>query len=97
MKTPEPTPLDADYYPRIKHKRRWYLIVPEINVHYGCAFNGSGGEEPCKLIHENGGSVHKLPMFQRHDCGDAGTIFITPSNFPQYRAHLVAKKLEDKT
>jgi hypothetical protein len=23
----EPTPLEADYYPRIKHNKRWYLLV----------------------------------------------------------------------
>ena len=96
MNTPDPTPLDADYYPRIKHARRWYLIVPETNAHYGCAFHGIGREEPCKLIHENCGSAHNVPMFKRHDCGDQGTIFVTPSKFPEYRAHLVAEKLEGK-
>jgi hypothetical protein len=45
MKTPEPTNLDPDYYPRIKHNRRWYLIVPEIRYHEGCAFECPGDEE----------------------------------------------------
>ena len=97
MKTPEPTKLDPDYYPRIKHNRRWYLIVPEINYHEGCAFECPGDEGLCKLIEANGGTAEGLPLFKRHDCGDNGTIFVTPAKFPEYRAHLVAEKLEGKS
>ena len=95
MKTPEPTKMDADYYPRIKHNRRWYLIVPEINFHDGCAFHCPDSESDCKLIKI--GDAKAVPLFKRHNCGDQGTIFVTPSKFPEYRAHLVAEKLEGKT
>lgn len=112
---PDPTPLDADYYPRMKIRRRWYLIVPEMdniahtyNGHEGCAFyrpdkhNTFDDEDfaHCKLMDE----AHKLlgdgygaPEFKRHDCGDTGKIFVAPSKFPEYRAHLVANKLEGKS
>jgi len=95
MKTPEPTKMDADYYPRIKHNRRWYLIVPEISFHEGCAFECPDIESDCKLIKI--GDAEAVPLFKRHNCGDQGTIFVTPSKFPEYRAHLVAEKLEGKT
>jgi hypothetical protein len=95
MKTPEPTKMDADYYPRIKHNRRWYLIVPEISYHDGCAFQCSDHGLECTLSKKGG--KKDVPLFKRHDCGDQGTIFVTPSKFPEYRAHLVAEKLEGKT
>jgi hypothetical protein len=95
MKTPEPTKMDADYYPRIKHNRRWYLIVPEINFHDGCAFHCPDSESDCKLIKI--GDAKDVSLFKRHNCGDQGTIFVTPSKFPEYRAHLVAERLEGKT
>jgi hypothetical protein len=97
MKTPEPTKLDADYYPRIKHNRRWYLIVPEISYHDGCAFQCHWKDGDCKLIKKGGGDSTNVPLFKRHDCGDNGTIFVTPAKFPEYRAHLVAERLEGKT
>jgi hypothetical protein len=71
--------------------------VPEVLIHEGCAFYIPDSDEHCKLINENGGTTDELPMFKRHDCGDHGTIFLAPSKFPEYRAHLVAKKLEGKT
>lgn len=95
MKTPEPNKLDPDYYPRIKINRRWYLIVPEIDYHEGCAFE-CRGDSVCKLIEANGGTAEGLPLIKRHDCGDNGTIFVAPSKFPEYRAHLVAEQLEGK-
>ncbi len=75
-RTPDPTTLDADYYPRMKIHRRWYLIVPEMeppshSPHEGCAFYRPEQEKE-----------------------DNGTIFVTPSKFPEYRAHLVVNKLE---
>ena len=100
MTTPDPTPMDADYYPRIKFNRRWYLIVPELNgenPHEGCAFycpvskNGA-----CSLITEAGGDSGKVTLFNRVDCGKEGVIFVAPSKFPEYRAHLVVEKLEGK-
>ena len=97
MKTPEPTKMDADYYPRIKHNRRWYLIVPEISYHDGCAFQCHWKDGDCKLIRNHGGDAKDVPLFKRHDCGDDGTIFVTPAKFPEYRAHLVADKLEGKS
>jgi hypothetical protein len=99
MKTPEPTKLDPDYYPRIKHNRRWYLIVPEISFHDGCAFHCPDSESDCKLIKlfKDGWDAEAVPLFKRHDCGDQGTIFVTPAKFPEYRAHLVAEKLEGKS
>lgn len=98
MKTPDPTPLDPDYYPRIKFNRRWYLIVPETRRHYhdGCAFYCPSEEEVCRLIEKHGGDSSDVPLFKRHDCGDMATIFVTPSKFPEYRAQLVAEKLEGK-
>jgi hypothetical protein len=102
MKTPELTPLDPDYYPRIKHNGRWYLIVPEMdgegayNYHYGCAFECRAADSSCKLIEKHGGDSSDVPLFKRHDCGDNSTIFVAPSKFPEYRAHLVANKLEGK-
>jgi hypothetical protein len=90
----EPTKLDPDYYPRIKIDRRWYLIVPEIDLHEGCAFACPDDAELCKLIEANGGTSEGLSLFKRHDCGEQGTIFVTPAKFPEYRAHLVANKLE---
>jgi hypothetical protein len=89
----EPTPLEADYYPRIKHNRRWYLIVPEVDRHEGCAFYEPGIGTECRLINANERPADGVPLFERHDCGD-DTIFVAPSKFPEYRAHLVAKKLE---
>jgi hypothetical protein len=97
MKTPEPTKLDPDYYPRIKHNRRWYLIVPEISYHDGCAFQCHWKDGDCTLIKKQGGDSKDVPLFKRHDCGDQGTIFVTPSKFPEYRAHLAAEKLEGKS
>jgi len=100
MKTPDPTPLDPDYYPRIKHNRRWYLIVPEISYHEGCAFecdDYTNHELDCTLVKKHGGDSKNVPLFKRHDCGDNGTIFVTPAKFPEYRAHLVVEKLEGKT
>jgi hypothetical protein len=97
MKTPEPTKADPDYYPRIKHNRRWYLIVPEISYHDGCAFECQAADSSCKLIEKHGGDSSDVPLFKRHDCGDNSTIFVTPSKFPEYRAHLVAEKLEGKS
>jgi hypothetical protein len=96
MKTPEPTKLDPDYYPRIKHNRRWYLIVPEISLHDGCAFECRTADAKCKLIEANGGTADGIPLFKRYDCGNQDTIFVTPTKFPEYRAHLVAEKLEGK-
>jgi hypothetical protein len=100
MKTPEPTKMDADYYPRIKHNRRWYLIVPEISYHDGCAFqcgdDTSHGLD-CTLIKNHGGDSTNVPLFKRHDCGDNDTIFVTPAKFPEYLATIVANKLEGKT
>jgi hypothetical protein len=93
----EPTPLEADYYPRIKHNKRWYLLVPEVLIHEGCAFYKPGRGTECRLINENGGVGYDPPMFKRHDCGDHGTIFLAASKFPEYRAHLVAKKLEGES
>jgi hypothetical protein len=100
MKTPEPTKLDPDYYPRIKINRRWYLIVPEISYHDGCAFQCSDDTNhglDCTLIKKCGGDSTNVPLFKRHDCGDNGTIFVTPAKFPEYRAHLVAERLEGKS
>ena len=97
MKTPEPTKMDADYYPRIKHNRRWYLIVPEISYHDGCAFECPGNESDCTLINKGGGDSTNVPLFKRHDCGDNGTIFVEPSKFPEYLATIVINKLEGKT
>jgi hypothetical protein len=98
MKTPEPTKADPDYYPRIKINRRWYLIVPETRAHFheGCAFHCLDSESDCKLIEKHGGDSSDVPLFKRHDCGDNGTIFVTPAKFPEYRADLVANKLEGK-
>lgn len=110
-KTPDPTPLDADYYPRIKIHRRWFLIVPEIDKsndfswHHGCAFYRPELEKEdndwsmCSLMNDAkkaGYEGYLTPEFKRHDCGDNGTIFVAPSKFPEYRAHLVADKLEGK-
>jgi hypothetical protein len=92
----ELTPIEADYYPRIKINRRWYLIVPEISYHDGCAFQCSTGTQ-CKIINANDGTSYGLPLFKRHDCGETGTIFVAPSKFPEYRAHLVVKKLEGES
>ena len=95
MKTPEPTKADPDYYPRIKINRRWYLVVPEISLHDGCAFQRESGSG-CKLIDALGGDYAAVPTFNRHDCGDNGTIFVTPSTFPEYLATIAAIKLEGK-
>lgn len=107
-KTPDPTPLEADYYPRIKIHGRWFLIVPEIDdggsddktAHDGCAFfrpEKYNADLPdfshCSL---HCAEADGVPTFDRHDCGDNGTIFVAPSKFPEYRAHLVADKLEGK-
>lgn len=108
MKTPDPTTLDADYYPQIKLRGRWYMIVPEMegvdNPHVGCAFHrpemGDEDFSHCKLMaeaHKRRGDGYGSPEFKRHDCGDRGTIFVAPSKFPEYRAHLVAEQLEGKT
>lgn len=102
-----PTPMDADYYPRIKIRNRWMLIVPEYDPaihdspHHGCEYYDPGDEytddhSHCKLIAKHG-SGSNTPEFKRHDCGDHASIFIKPSKFPEYRAHLVAKKLEGNT
>lgn len=96
MKTPEPTKADPEYYPRIKINRRWYLIVPEISYHDGCAFSCDEGSK-CKLIDACGGDSADVPLFDRHNCGDTATIFVKPAKFPEYRAHLVAEQLEGKT
>lgn len=100
MKTPEPTKADPDYYPRLKYNRRWYLIVPEIDYHDGCAFqcgidDGTMGYD-CKLIKANGGDSAAVQLFGRHDCGDTATIFVAPSKFPEYLAAMAAEKLEGK-
>lgn len=92
-KTPEPTKVDPDYYPRLKINRRWYLIVPEIDYHDGCAFHCSGGSD-CKLIKANGEDYDGVPTFKRHDCGDHASIFVAPSKFPEYLATIAANKLE---
>jgi hypothetical protein len=106
MKTPEPTKLDPDYYPRIKINRRWYMIVPEKSHgnHDGCAFyrpemdtNRHDDWSHCKLMVACAGNEYNSPVFERHDCGDRGTIFVAPAKFPEYRAHLVAEKLEGKS
>ena len=98
MSTPDPTPMDADYYPRIKFNRRWYLVVPELNghnPHEGCAFYcRSFQDDDCKLIAKAGGDACKVTLFDRVDCGEGAVIFVAPSKFPEYRAHLVAEKLE---
>jgi hypothetical protein len=94
----EPTPLEADYYPRLKHNKRWYLLVPEVLHHEGCAFYKPGIGTECRLITENGGTTDGIPLFNRHDCAALdGTIFLAPSKFPEYRAQLVAKKLEGES
>lgn len=110
-KTPNPTLLDADYYPRMKIHRRWYLIVPEIDNsvdfswHSGCAFYRPEQEKEdndwsmCSLVNDArkaGYEGYLAPEFKRHDCGDNGTIFVAPSKFPEYRAQLVVQKLEGK-
>lgn len=106
-RTPEPTEMDADYYPRMKIHRRWYLLVPEIqksmtafNPHEGCEFfrpdkysDAHSDFEHCALMDRHGGRSGNA-VFKRHDCGDNGTIFVAPIKFPEYRAHLVAKRLE---
>jgi hypothetical protein len=97
MKPFEPTKLDPDYYPRIKHNRRWYLIVPEISYHDGCAFQCHWKDGDCKLIKKQGGDSKAVSLFKRHDCGDNGTIFVEPSKFHEYLATIVANKLEGKT
>jgi hypothetical protein len=97
MKTPEPTKMDADYYPRIKHNRRWYLIVPEISYHDGCAFHCPDSKNDCTLINKGGGDSTNVPLFKRHDCGDNGTIFVAPSKFPEYLATIAINKLEGKS
>lgn len=98
MKTPEPTKADADYYPRIKINRRWYLIVPEISYHDGCAFHCEDDlKTDCKLIKAYGGDSGLAPMFKRHDCGDSGTIFVAPSKFPEYLATVTGNILDGKT
>lgn len=97
MKTPEPTKADPEYYPRIKYNRRWYLIVPEIDAHDGCAFScPDDDDDGCKLTKQAGGGSNDVPMFDRHSCGDNGTIFVAPSKFPEYLATMAAKKLEGK-
>lgn len=111
-RTPDPTALDADYYPRIKLRRRWYLIVPEMvglgdsSYHEGCAFfrpeleRDDSAFSMCALMTDakrRQGEEYVTPEFERHDCGDNSTIFVAPSKFPAYRAHLVANKLEGKT
>jgi hypothetical protein len=106
-RTPDPTTLDADYYPRMKIHRRWYLIVPEMeppshSPHEGCAFYRADKENDhdfkhCRLMadaKDSRGDGLGTPEFKRHDCGDNGTIFVAPSKFPEYRAHLVVNKLE---
>jgi hypothetical protein len=65
MKTPEPTKLDPEYYPRIKHNRRWYLIVPEISYHDGCAFHCPDIESDCKTTVAS--STNGLPVAWMHD------------------------------
>lgn len=92
----EPTKSDPDYYPRIKIGRRWYLIVPETHHHEGCAFELCGGYK-CKLVAAAGGDDGNVPLFDRHDCGENGTIFVAPAKFPEYLATLAANKLESKT
>ena len=108
MKTPDPTPLDHDYYPQIKLRGRWYLIVPEMDgvdsPHDGCAFYrpelDDNDFKHCRLMddaYKRRGDGYDSPEFKRHDCGDHGTIFVAPAKFPEYRAHLVAEKLEGKS
>lgn len=94
MNTPEPTKADPDYYPRIKHNGRWYLIVPEVSYHDGCAFQCPDDPNGCKLIKANGGESAAVPLFKRHDCGNHSTIFIKPAKFPEYLARIAADKLE---
>ena len=109
MKTPDPTPLDADYYPHLKIHKRWYLVVPELegsvvdSPHDGCAFyrpnTDDDGFGHCRLMDDarkRTGDGYSSPVFKRHDCGENGTIFVAQSKFPEYRAHLVANKLEGK-
>lgn len=91
----EPTRADPDYYPRIKINRRWYLIVPEIDTHDGCAFQCSDGSQ-CKLVEAVGGDYDNVPLFERHSCGETDTIFVAPSKFPEYLATVAANKLEGK-
>lgn len=109
-RTPEPTEMDADYYPRMKIHRRWYLVVPELqstdtefNLHMGCAFyrpdrynDEHNDYAPCAIMDRYGSRTIDNPVFKRHDCVDNGTIFVAPSKFPEYRALLVAQKLEGK-
>lgn len=95
MRTPEPTKADPGYYPRIKINRRWYLIVPEIDAHDGCAFRCDKGTK-CRFVEENLGDYDTVPMFDRHDCGIADTIFVKPAKFPEYLATIAAIKLEGK-
>ena len=102
----EPTTLDADYYPRIKIRRRWYLIVPEVydpgsGGHEGCAFyrperfnTDLDDFSHCKLMCKD---VDRVPTFTRHDCGDTSTVFVAPAKFQEYMALVVANKLEGKT
>lgn len=98
----EPTPLEMDYYPRLKIGHRWFLIVPETgdtNPHTMCHFHCPGVGHDCKLMNACGHDTHPSdsPTFRRLDCGNDGTIFIRPSKWPEYRALLVAKKLEGQT
>lgn len=96
----EPSPLDRDYYPRMKIANRWHLIVPETGYaspHDGCEFHTPNvGEFQCKLMNEHPGLDDPCPTHVRHDCGEYGTIFIRMAKWPEYRAHLVADKLEGK-
>lgn len=96
----EPSPLEADYYPRIKIANRWHLIVPETgraNAHDGCAFHEeNAGTYQCRLMNAGMGD-DQCPTHARHNCGGTGTIFIRLSKWSEYRALLVAQHLEGKT
>ncbi len=93
----ELTPADADYYPRIKHEGKWYLIVPETKTCEGCAFvvqDGSLDDDTnCKLIAAQGGDPSAVELFNRCSCGSHRIIFVQPSKMPVYVAQAVAKKL----
>lgn len=91
-----PLPTDQDFYPKLKIHNRWHLIVPELGTPHGsCAFH-----KPNSAYYESEGEcllqrpcADRSPVFNRYDCGDNGTIFIRPANFPEYRAELIAQKL----
>lgn len=93
-----PDPLEMDYYPRLKIGGRWHLIVPETDVCVGCAFCKEETAEGCCEMQRDGRyETDGKHLFRRHDCGANETVFVRLSEWPGYRALLVAKKLEGET